>query len=80
MVPRPFSELWVDNYAIVKDAPNLDQAYDFLAYQLQPDVQLAETQYNRLSGGTGPVSQSKLPPILRTPISSSAARGSTSRS
>jgi len=45
VVPGPFSELWVDNYAIPKNAPNLDQAYDFLAYQLQPDVQLAETQY-----------------------------------
>ncbi|MDR3516472.1 MAG: spermidine/putrescine ABC transporter substrate-binding protein [Azospirillaceae bacterium] len=45
VVPGPTSELWVDNYAIVKNAPNLDQAYDFLAYQLQPDVQLAETQY-----------------------------------
>lgn len=44
-VPGPFSELWVDNYAIVKNAPNLDQAYDFLAHQLQPDVQLSETQY-----------------------------------
>lgn len=44
-VPGPFSELWVDNYAIVKNAPNLDQVYDFLAYQLQPEVQLKETQY-----------------------------------
>ncbi|MCX5514784.1 hypothetical protein C3941_10520 [Kaistia algarum] len=45
VVPGPFSELWVDNYAIPKSAPNLDQAYDFLAYQLQPEVQLSETQY-----------------------------------
>lgn len=44
-VPGPFSELWVDNYAIVKGAPNLDQAYDFLSYQLQPEEQLSETQY-----------------------------------
>jgi spermidine/putrescine transport system substrate-binding protein len=44
-VPGPWSELWVDNYAIVKGAPDLDQAYDFLGYQLQPDVQLTETQY-----------------------------------
>jgi spermidine/putrescine transport system substrate-binding protein len=44
-VPGPFSELWVDNYAIAKGAPDLDQAYDFLAYQLQPEVQLKETQY-----------------------------------
>jgi spermidine/putrescine transport system substrate-binding protein len=44
-VPGPWSELWVDNYAIVKGAPDPDQAYDFLGFQLQPDVQLKETQY-----------------------------------
>lgn len=45
VVPGPFSELWVDNYAIPKGAPNLDQVYDFLAYQLQPAVQIEETGY-----------------------------------
>ena len=44
-VPGPFSELWVDNYAVVKGAPNLDQAYDFLSFVLQPDIQLSETNY-----------------------------------
>ncbi|MET1026742.1 MAG: spermidine/putrescine ABC transporter substrate-binding protein [Dongiaceae bacterium] len=45
VVPGPRSELWFDNYAIVRNAPNLDQAYDFLAYQLRPEVQVAETRY-----------------------------------
>jgi spermidine/putrescine transport system substrate-binding protein len=45
VVPGPLSELWVDNYAIVKNAPDLDQAYMFLANQLQPGVQIAETEY-----------------------------------
>jgi spermidine/putrescine transport system substrate-binding protein len=45
VVPGPLSELWVDNYAIARSAPNLDQAYDFLAYQLRPDVQVRETEY-----------------------------------
>lgn len=45
VVPGPLSELWVDNYAITATAPNLEQAYDFLAYQLKPEVQLSETQY-----------------------------------
>ncbi|MGF6760290.1 spermidine/putrescine transport system substrate-binding protein [Paraburkholderia sp. GAS33] len=45
VVPGPRSELWVDNYAIARSAPNLDQAYDFLAYQLRPDVQVHETEY-----------------------------------
>ena len=45
VVPAPHSELWVDSYAISANAPNLDQAYDFLAYQLRPEVQLSETEY-----------------------------------
>ena len=44
-VPGPLSELWVDNYAIAANAPHLDQAYDFLAYQLRPEVQISETRY-----------------------------------
>jgi spermidine/putrescine transport system substrate-binding protein len=44
-VPGPVSELWVDNYAIVKGARNIDQAYDFISAQLQPDVQVSETRY-----------------------------------
>jgi spermidine/putrescine transport system substrate-binding protein len=42
-VPGPMSELWVDCYAIARNAPDLDQAYDFIAYQLHPEVQLRET-------------------------------------
>jgi spermidine/putrescine transport system substrate-binding protein len=45
VVPGPLSELWVDNYAIAKHAPHVDDAYGFLAYQLRPDVQVAETRY-----------------------------------
>ncbi|MBW8838106.1 MAG: hypothetical protein JF605_24555 [Burkholderia sp.] len=30
---------------LIKDAPNLEQAYDFLAFQLRPEIQLAETEY-----------------------------------
>jgi len=45
VVPGPMSELWVDNYAIPAKAPNLDQVYDFLSYQLEWEVNLSETQY-----------------------------------
>jgi spermidine/putrescine transport system substrate-binding protein len=44
-VPGPKSELWVDNYAIARNAPDVDAAYDFLAYQLQPEIQISETKY-----------------------------------
>ena len=45
VVPGPMSEIWVDNYAIAKGAPNLDAAYAFLKFMLRPEVQVKETQY-----------------------------------
>ncbi|MEW6436585.1 MAG: spermidine/putrescine ABC transporter substrate-binding protein [Pseudomonadota bacterium] len=43
VVPKPMSEIWVDCYAIARNAPHVDAAYEFLSYQLRPDVQLQET-------------------------------------
>ena len=45
VVPGPWSEIWIDNYAIAKKAANVDQAYDFLNFFLSPDVQVKETSY-----------------------------------
>lgn len=45
VLPAPVTELWIDNYVIVKNAPNRDMAYAFLTYQLQPEVQVAATGY-----------------------------------
>lgn len=45
VVPGPTSELWVDSFAIAKDAPDLDRCYQFLQYQLTPQVQVNETVY-----------------------------------
>jgi spermidine/putrescine transport system substrate-binding protein len=42
----PHTELWVDNFTITKDAADLDQAYSFIQYFLQPDVQVAETSFH----------------------------------
>jgi len=46
VVPGPHSEIWVDSYAIAAGAPNLDNAYAFLNFFLQPDIQVKETVYN----------------------------------
>lgn len=45
VVPGPYSEIWVDNYAISAKAQNVDQAYDFLKFFLSPDIQVKETEY-----------------------------------
>jgi spermidine/putrescine transport system substrate-binding protein len=45
VVPGPTSELWVDNYVIPKSAPDVDQAYAFLRFQLQPKIQVTDTEF-----------------------------------
>lgn len=45
VVPGPTSELWVDSFAIAKNAPDVERAYQFLTYQLSPTVQVNETVY-----------------------------------
>ncbi len=45
VVPGPWSEIWIDNYAIAAKAQNTDQAYDFLKFFLSPDIQVKETEY-----------------------------------
>jgi spermidine/putrescine transport system substrate-binding protein len=45
VVPGPTSELWVDSYAITAHAPDLDNAYKFLNFQLQPANQVTDTEF-----------------------------------
>ncbi len=45
VVPGPTSELWVDSFAIAKNAPDIERAYQFLRYQLTPTVQVNETVF-----------------------------------
>lgn len=45
VIPGPSSELWVDAYAIPAGAPNLDQAYSFLDFLLEPKRQVIDTKY-----------------------------------
>ncbi len=45
MVPGPWSEIWVDSYAIAAKAENVDEAYAFLNFFLTPDIQVKETEY-----------------------------------
>jgi spermidine/putrescine transport system substrate-binding protein len=45
VVPGPTSELWVDSFAIAKGSPNVERAYQFLQYQLTPEIQVNETVY-----------------------------------
>jgi spermidine/putrescine transport system substrate-binding protein len=45
VIPGPTSELWVDNYVIPKSAPDVDNAYAFLKYELEPAHQVIDTEF-----------------------------------
>lgn len=45
VLPGPSAELWVDNYAITAHAPNVNQAYSFIDFQLQPAHQVIDTVF-----------------------------------
>jgi spermidine/putrescine transport system substrate-binding protein len=69
VVPGPISELWVDSYVLTAHAPNVDTAYKFLSFQLQPAHQIADTEFlgypTALPGLRGKLPKStKLPDII----------------
>jgi spermidine/putrescine transport system substrate-binding protein len=45
VIPQPQSELILDSYVITHTAPDVDQAYSFIDYMLQPKQQIADTVY-----------------------------------
>jgi spermidine/putrescine transport system substrate-binding protein len=45
VIPTPKSEIWVDNWALAKGAKNVDTAYAFLNYVLDPVVSANEMTY-----------------------------------
>ena len=45
-VGAPKTELWMDNWVILKDAANLDAAYNFMNYILQPEVSAKEIAFH----------------------------------
>jgi spermidine/putrescine transport system substrate-binding protein len=45
VVPGPHSELWVDNYTILKNAAHTDAAYSFIDFQLKPTSQVTDTEF-----------------------------------
>lgn len=55
--PTDSSNIWMDNWAIVKGAEHLDAAYAFIDYVLQPDVSLKELAYNGYHTGLKDIEQ-----------------------
>ena len=45
-VGAPETELWMDNWCILKDAENIDAAYNFMNYILDPEVSAKEIAFH----------------------------------
>jgi spermidine/putrescine transport system substrate-binding protein len=50
-VGAPESELWMDNWCILKDAANMDAAYNFINYILDPAVSAREIAFHGYNTG-----------------------------
>ena len=50
-VGAPESELWMDNWCILKDAANIDAAYNFINYILDPAVSAREIAFHGYNTG-----------------------------
>jgi len=50
-VAAPKTELWMDNWVILKGAANIDAAYNFMNYILQPDVSAKEIAFHGYNTG-----------------------------
>lgn len=60
VLPSEGGTMWVDGYAVAKDAPNPDAAYKFLNYLLRPDVAAKTTELAQLATSVE-ASKEKLP-------------------
>jgi spermidine/putrescine transport system substrate-binding protein len=50
-VGAPETELWMDNWCILKDAANIDAAYNFINYILDPAVSAREIAFHGYNTG-----------------------------
>ena len=50
-VGAPETELWIDNWAIVKGGSNLDASYDFINFILDPDNSLTDLMFHGYNTG-----------------------------
>lgn len=53
VLPTPETNLWTDNWAIVKDAENIDLAYEFIDYSLGVEEAARNTAYVGFGTGIG---------------------------
>jgi len=57
VIPTPHANLWMDTYAIVKGAKDLNAAYAFIDYLLEPRVSAREISYHGYNTGVDATKQ-----------------------
>jgi putrescine transport system substrate-binding protein len=53
-IPKEGAQLWFDNLAIPKDAPDPQEAHELINYLIQPDVAAKNTNYVSYANGDAP--------------------------
>ena len=62
----PVTELWMDNWTIVKGAPNLDGAYDFINFILDKENSITDLEFHGYHTGLKEI-EGLLPADLKYP-------------
>lgn len=62
-IGAPATELWMDNWCIVKGAKNVDAAYNFMNFILEPDNSITDLQFHGYNTGLKDIT-AKLPADL----------------
>jgi putrescine transport system substrate-binding protein len=67
VIPKEGAQMWFDNFAIPKDAKNVDEAHEFINYMLRPDA--AAKNSNFVAYANGNLASQKLidPAVLNDP-------------
>jgi putrescine transport system substrate-binding protein len=53
-IPKEGAQLWFDNFAIPKDAPNVQEAHELINYLIKPEVAAKNTNYVSYANGDTP--------------------------
>ena len=66
-LPKGGGTIWVDGFAMPKDAKNTDAAYEFMSYLLKPEAAAIASNQDRSAVANGAAAKHIKPEIAKNP-------------
>lgn len=63
VIPKEGAQMWFDSFVLVGDAPNTEEAYEFINYMLRPEVAAANSNYISYASGVEKAKELATPDI-----------------